>query len=163
LDDGRELFERIAAHPFAGIHEDFLWMTTLMCLAGVCTALNDANRAQALYTLLLPHAGLTVAIAMVLSVGSASRSLGQLATVLERWEDAERHFEDAIEMNTRMGFRPWVAMTQLNYAQMHLARDGPGDREKARDLLQLALAFAREVGMAKVQSDAERLLAEPEG
>jgi tetratricopeptide (TPR) repeat protein len=91
-------------------------------------------------------------------LGSFSRSLGQLAALLERWDDAERHFQDAIEMNTRMGFHPWVALTQLNYAQMLLARDGPADREKARELLAEALAAAERMGMAKVASDSRALL-----
>jgi tetratricopeptide (TPR) repeat protein len=163
LDDGREVFDRIAAHPFADIDEDFLWMATMVCLADVCTALNDANRAEALYTLLLPHARLNVAIAFVLSAGSASRSLGQLASVLERWEDAERHFKDAIEMNTRMGFRPWVAMTQLNYGQMLLARDSAGDRERALAPLDEALATAQELDMKKLVEDALALKQRAQG
>jgi hypothetical protein len=57
-----------------------------------------------------------------------------------------------------MGARPSVARTQFNYAQMLLARGGPGDREKARSLLQEALGAAQQMGMVKVASDCEALL-----
>ena len=61
-------------------------------------------------------------------------------------------------MNSRMGARPWVARTQLNYAQMLLVRGEPGDREKARGLLQEALGAARRMGMVKVAIDCKALL-----
>jgi len=66
---------------------------------------------------------------------------------MERFDDAQRHFEDALAMNERMGARPWLAHTQNDYARMLLARDGPGDRERAHDLLERALATYRELGM----------------
>ena len=47
--------------------------------------------------------------------------------------------------------------TLMNYAEMLLARDQPGDREKAGGLLERALASAREMGMAKVVADCEAL------
>jgi len=158
LGEARDQFERLATRNFSATPQDFLWMITSMPLAEACLALGDAPRAEQLYRLLLPYAKLSATVAHVLSAGSVSRSLAQLATVLERWEDAERHFDDAIAMNTRMGFRPWVATTQLNYGDMLLRRDGPGDREKARALLEHALAAAEEMGMAKVAADCRALL-----
>ena len=75
------------------------------------------------------------------------RYLGLLATTLERWDDAERHFEDALEMNTRMGAGRWLAWTQLPVRRHAAARDGPGDREKALSLLSQALDIAQRLGM----------------
>ena len=63
-------------------------------------------------------------------------------------------------MNERLGARPWLARTQLDYARMLLRRDAAGDGERARGLLEAALATAREIGMAKVAADCESLLAE---
>jgi DNA-binding NarL/FixJ family response regulator len=54
-----------------------------------------------------------------------------LASTMECWEEAERHFQDALAMNARM----------------LQARDQGGDREKAVSLLDEALATARELGM----------------
>jgi len=162
LDESRDQFERLAARNFSDIPQDFLWMITMSTLTDTCAALGDAERAEQLYSLLLPYASLSATVAHVLSVGSVSLSLGQLATVLQRWQDAERHFEHAIEMNARMGFSPWVAMTQLSYGQMLLRRGAPDDHEKARALLGEALEAAERMGMAKVASDCRALLEQPQ-
>jgi tetratricopeptide (TPR) repeat protein len=66
---------------------------------------------------------------------------------MSRWDDAAQHFEQALVMNQRMGARPWLAHTQHDYAQMLLHRDSPGDRERAQELLDQALATYRELGM----------------
>jgi uncharacterized protein HemY len=80
-------------------------------------------------------------------LGSASRYLGILAATLTRWDDASRHFEQAIAMNTRMGAAPWVAHTQADYARMLCARDGPGDTQKVTELRREALVVYRRLGM----------------
>ncbi len=117
-------------------------------LVDVCTFLGDKARAAVLYQLLLPYAGHTVVIgSAVACYGALSRYLGALATTLARWDEAAQHFEDALAMNTRMEAWPWLAHTQHQYATMLLARDQPGDGEKARELLKAALLTARELGM----------------
>jgi hypothetical protein len=92
--------------------------------------------------------------------GSVARFLGLLATVLSRYDDAERHFEDALQMNARIRARVWVAHTQHDYARMLVARDGPGDRERAAALAAQALATAREVGMKPLEAKVVELRAE---
>src|SRR5439155_26173552 len=72
---------------------------------------------------LLPYSRRNVVVSVgVACHGSASRYLGLLAATMQRWQDAERHFEDALGMNTHMGARPWVAHTEHDYACMLLAR-----------------------------------------
>ncbi len=83
--------------------------------------------------------------------GALSRYLGSLATTLKRWDDAARHFEDALAMNARMDARPWLAHTQHQYATMLLARRQSGDRDKAATLLDAALATARELEMRALE------------
>ena len=127
---------------------DALWVGCMTYLAEVCTFLSDTARAATLYQLLLPYAGRAVAIGgEVVCYGAASRYLGMLATTMGRWDEAEQHFQDALAMNARMGARPWLAHTQYQYARMLLARNQPGDHEKAIALLDEALATARELGM----------------
>ncbi len=58
------------------------------------------------------------------SLGAIARSLGQLATLLERWDDADRHFQDALDLNEKMGHRPALAQTRMNYGDMLVRRDG---------------------------------------
>jgi class 3 adenylate cyclase/tetratricopeptide (TPR) repeat protein len=146
--DARAEFENLAQHDFADLPRDAMWMGTMTYLVDVCTFLGDRSRADRLYQILLPFAGRNVVISTAAACyGALSRYLGALATTLERWEDAERHFEDALAMNARMDARPWLAHTQEQYASMLLARHQPNARDKARALLDAALATTRELGM----------------
>jgi len=148
----RTEFEHLAQHDFTDISRDALWMASLTYLVDVCTFLGDKERAAILYQLLLPYAGRTVVIgAAAACYGALSRYLGALATTLERWDDAERYFEDALAMNARMEAWPWLAHTQYQYATMLLTRDQPGDSEKARELLKAALIISRELGMRALE------------
>jgi hypothetical protein len=70
---------------------------------------------------------------------------------LERWDEASQYFEDALAMNARMEAWPWLAHTQYQYATMLLACNHVGDGEKAKELLQAALATARELGMRALE------------
>jgi class 3 adenylate cyclase len=92
-----------------------------------------------------------------------SRWLGLLAWTLSRWEDAERHFEDAIAMNTRIAAPPLVARAQLEYAEMLLERNQPEDRDKALDLLNRSLDTARQLDMKMVLEKALALKLEAQG
>jgi DNA-binding NarL/FixJ family response regulator len=74
-----------------------------------------------------------------------------LAATMAQWDAAEQHFEDALVMNARIGARPWLAHTQHQYALMLLARNQPGDHEKAVTLLHKALTTARELGMSGLE------------
>ena len=76
-----------------------------------------------------------------------ARCLGLLAATLEDWDDAERYFEAAIELNGRIGARPWLAFTQRDYAGMLRERAAPGDAERADQLEHAARASAGELGL----------------
>src|SRR5207245_615504 len=121
----------------------------LMCaLSSLCATVGDAESAAILYEKLLPHAGRISVLSHAVSCrGSVSHALGELAATLGRTDDAIRHFANALEVHERMGARPLVAWTQIAYARALLVRDGPGDEERAANLLGRALATARELGM----------------
>ena len=110
------------------------WFLGASVLAGVCANLEDTERAEPLYPVLLPHAEYNVYAHPEVTLGSASHPLGVLATTVSRWEEAERHFEQALKMNARMGGRPWVAHTQHDYARM-LIRRGAAEMRRAAELL----------------------------
>ena len=153
-------FERLAADDFAGLPRDGLWVTCMAYLAEVCAFLNDSDRAASLHRLLLPYAGRNLVVGFISACfGSASRYLGLLATTLSRWAEAEQHFQEALEMNTQMGAKPWLAHTQHQYASMLLARGWAEDRNRATVLLNEALQIARQLGMvslaAKVTANME--------
>jgi len=155
--EARMEFEHLAADNFMTIPQDALWVACIVYLVEVCTFLGDARRAVALYQCLTPYEGYNIVVGpTAVSYGAATRYLGMLAATMSHWEDAQRHFEDALAMNARMGARPWLAHTQYQYAIMLLARSQPGDREKAVSLLDEALITARELGMHALE---QRLIA----
>jgi DNA-binding SARP family transcriptional activator len=143
----RDLLEELAADGFANLPSRQEWLFGAGLLAEVCAQLGDRRRAAALHELLLPYADCNLLNWVEVCAGSVSRYLGLLATAMSRWPEAERHFEAAIEMDTRTGARPWLAHTQADYASMLLARAQPGDREQARDLIANARATFDQLGM----------------
>ena len=150
--EARMEFEHLAADNFATIPQDALWGACMVYLAEVCTFLGDARRAAPLYQCLTPYEGYNIVVGpTAVSYGAAARYLGMLAATMSRWEDAQRHFEDALAMNAQMGARPWLAHTQYQYAMMLLARSQPGDDEKAVALLDEALITARALEMRALE------------
>jgi hypothetical protein len=77
-----------------------------------------------------------------------------------RWDKAEQHYQTAL----RQAHELPVVMEQPEvrrwYARMLIDRDGPGDREKARELLTEATAMYRRIGMPRHIEMAEALLSE---
>ena len=128
-------------------HVDEEWLVGICLLAETCVILGDTEPAAPLYELLLPHASLNAVAVPELALDSASRPLGMLATLLGRFEEAARHFEEALRMNERMAARPWLAHAREEYARMLLRRDAPEDRERADKLLSRAHATYQELGM----------------
>ena len=129
-----------------------MWLYNLSRLCEVASALGDERRAAILYDLVLPYAERCATTSFSAYRGSISRPLGVLATVLGRYDDAERHFERALVMNARIRARLWVVHTQHDYARMLVARDRPGDRERATALAAESLAAARQIGMKPLEA-----------
>jgi len=154
----RREFEPLAVEDFAALPRDFGWLAGMALLSIACAFLDDRPRAAVLYDLLAPYARRNVcAPQAIVCLGSAARYLGLLSATMRRWDDAARHFEDAAEMNARMGARPYLAHTQHEYANMLLARGQTGDHDKAAALLDQALATARELGMSALENKAASL------
>jgi class 3 adenylate cyclase len=152
--DARGEFEVLAQNDFAVIRRDPNWSAAMAHLSQVCCFLGDAARAATLYDLLLPYHNRCVVIgATVDCYGSTSLLLGRLAGTMGRWEDAERHFEAAVEMNTRIGAR-WVNWTRYGWAEMLVQRDAPGDSEKAMKLLGQVLDATEGLGMKNLLEQA---------
>jgi DNA-binding SARP family transcriptional activator/tetratricopeptide (TPR) repeat protein len=133
-DEASAALDQLAAGAFADIPVDNEWLFCMSFLADASERLGAANYAGALYDLLLPHAGRNASNADEISLGDVSRSLGNAATALKRWDDAVRHFEAALDANARMGAQPWLARTRRDYARMLRARGRPTDIAHAESL-----------------------------
>jgi tetratricopeptide (TPR) repeat protein len=147
-EKARAELERVASNDFKDFRRNVLWLMSIAFAAEISSTVGDARRAKVLYELLLPYSGRNVVPGYApVCWGPVSRYLGLLAATLELWEEAARHFEDAVTMNARMGARPWLAQTQHDYAAMLLKREAAGDHTKASSLLGAALEAAETLGM----------------
>ena len=128
-----------------------------MGLALIAVLQSDVESAVEQYSFLEPHRGAL----SPWSVLSADRVLGLLAQTMGKHDDAKDHFEDALAFCRRAGYRPELAWSCCDYADMLTERDGPGDHEKAMKLLDESLEISAELGMRplmeRVQSRQETL------
>ncbi|MBY0278730.1 hypothetical protein K2Z84_25630, partial [Candidatus Binatia bacterium] len=159
IDETREVFERIAAGGFARLAREKNAPALLAWMARVATFLWDEPRARELYPLLLPYADRNIVLgaSSQACLGSAHRYLGLLAATCGDVAGAERHYRDAIAMNERMAARPVVACTQHEYARLLQYRNAPGDRTKARLLIEQARATSLVCGMSQLIGWIDRL------
>jgi tetratricopeptide (TPR) repeat protein len=125
--------------------------------AEACALLGEAPLAQRLYPLLLPRDGRCILGGRgVYFRGAAARYLGLLAATAGRPEAAVGHLEDALATNMRAQAPPWVARTLLDLARALLARNGPGDADRASGSLQRAQVLANDLGMRSLAEQVMR-------
>jgi eukaryotic-like serine/threonine-protein kinase len=132
-------------------------------LAEACFYTDADTVSERLYSMALPLAHLFASVPGTSGRGSAHRSLGLLATVLRRWDDAETHFQAAIHLNDERGYRLMVTRSRRCYADMLLRRDAPGDRERALALLEQALEGAQKLGQTLVTEECLSLKVKTQG
>ncbi len=85
--------------------------------------------------------------------------LALLSQTLQNLDQAASHFENALALCRKAGYRPELAWTCCDYADTLLQRNEPGDREKAVSLLDESLAISSELGMRPLM---ERVLSRRE-
>jgi DNA-binding SARP family transcriptional activator len=125
--------------------------------ADAAALIEDAALAAPIYEPLLAFEGQNVVIgSAVMCYGAADRMLGALATVMQRWDDAERHLENALALNRRFGSPTWVAHTLYERARLAGRR---GEEASARARAAEALAAARQLGLHGLVARNRRALA----
>jgi tetratricopeptide (TPR) repeat protein len=82
------------------------------------------------------------------------RHLGGAAALLGRYEEARQHYQEAIRICTEMRFRPELALTRLQLAEL-LLEQYPQEKSEAIAHLNFAIAEFREM---KMQPSLERAL-----
>ena len=82
-----------------------------------------------------------------------------MGQAMGRMDQAATHFEDAISFCRKLGYRPELAWSCCDYADMLRERDAEGDRAKAVSLLDESLAISSGLGMRPLM---ERVLSRRE-
>jgi tetratricopeptide (TPR) repeat protein len=75
-----------------------------------------------------------------------ARHLGGAAALLGRFEEARQHYEEAIKVGTHMKFRPELALTRLQFAEL-LLEHYPKERAEALEHLDFAIKESRDMKM----------------
>ncbi|GAB90265.1 helix-turn-helix transcriptional regulator [Gordonia rhizosphera] len=83
----------------------------------------------------------------VSSLGAFARVLGDLARIAGRVDQAIELYENAIVMNTRLGARPYVALSRLGLAIALAGRDADGDTKRATALARSAAEECRRLDL----------------
>ncbi|CAN5801469.1 BTAD domain-containing putative transcriptional regulator [soil metagenome] len=146
-DEARAVLKDLARRDFQAMYRDSLWLMGLSLASEACALLDEKSGADMLYSQLRPFAGGHAFGQGDGSLGAIDRYLGLLAATLGRLDDAADHLQAAIEMNERMGARPWTAHSQHDLARVLRRRSGPGDLDRAAELDGAARATAEQLGM----------------
>ncbi|MDQ4124896.1 MAG: AAA family ATPase, partial [Actinomycetota bacterium] len=120
----RREIDRMVGQGFAELGVATEWFFGAALLAEASTIVGHTACAERLYQMLRPYGDFNVCAHPEAALGAAARPLGLLAGTLGRWDDAERHFVRASEMNARMGSPLWVAHTEHDHALIVTRRGG---------------------------------------
>jgi DNA-binding CsgD family transcriptional regulator len=162
-DEARAIYETLRQLPAAG-DRDVRTLGSLIQLIDLIIAYRDTSTAQATYDLfhpLIAH-GDTLGSGLLSLHGSVHWPLGRLAALLGHTEQALDHFASALAVNTRLGARPFVVVTRLDWATTLAGRAAGDDLAQARELARQAATEARRLDMPGPAGRAERLARELE-
>ncbi len=154
----QELVDGAAADSFI-LPDDNGWFDGIFCYARVVIELQLRARGERLIEVLVPYRDQVPHNGLVPQPPVATY-LGGLATVVGRYEEAESFFAQAAELNTRGAMRFAEAETNMLWGRMLRARNGPGDTDRARILLDHARASAAARGYAMVERRASAELSQ---
>jgi DNA-binding CsgD family transcriptional regulator/tetratricopeptide (TPR) repeat protein len=159
-DLARATFEEFRHMP-GTVEVGLRWAALLAHIGITAVMLDDTETADRVYTEL---SGLAPTYAAdgsgpVFCIGSLQRPIGDLALTTGRVDEAIRRYTDAIEMNARIGARPFLALSRFGLAKALVAKGGPGDLRTARTLAAEAAAEFRRLGLPGPLTAADALLA----
>ncbi len=156
-DEARAILDDFVEADLDQLLVDPQWLACLTYLAQACSDCDHRDAAAQLEALLAPFRNQYV-WAAVMMIGPVATALAGVETVLERWDDVDATFADALARSERLGSPYWTAFTQHAWAHMLCRRNRDGDTERAQTLLRAALDGATQHGFATIQRRATLLL-----
>ena len=155
-DESRRLLEDFARTGFE-LPLDPTWLTGMIAYADAAIECGDPQFAEPMFSRLAPFSDQWL-YSDVATSGPISRSLGGLATVLRRYEEADAYFAHSAVTSERVGAKYFCARTDLLWGKMLLERRGLDDIEKARTLITRAQTASEKHGYGNVQRRAAAAL-----
>jgi serine/threonine protein kinase/tetratricopeptide (TPR) repeat protein len=151
-EDVSKILERyVIRRAGMGTKEDYMpaWGDVVFLEAAVIT-----GHSQAAQMLLNRLIGTGVRTSGARFPTCAARHLGGAAALLGRYDEARQHYHEAIRVCTEMRFRPELALTRLQFAEL-LFEHYPEEKKDALEHLDFAIKEFREM---KMQPSLERAL-----
>ena len=137
------------------------WAYGMTVLAEIVTRTGDKELAQTLYDEMLPFAHLMATGGGEIAGGSVEGSLGQLASLLGRPDDALTHLDRARAVHRAYRSDIWVTHTDVDEAVVRQRRGTDDDRRVAAHLLQAAGEVSRRRGWDALASRGRRARRRP--
>jgi len=151
VDEARELW-RMSGVEVASLPRDSLWLQALDAMARVAAAVADLEAAPMILEAVAPFANRHAIAGPVGGyMGPVALNAGRLASVLERWDDAETLLRQAVASSAAVGSPPYDAIARWELARLLRRRSRPKDRAEASALLEQALATAKRLGMRPLE------------
>jgi hypothetical protein len=153
LNAARRELDSLARDEFAGVPRDRAWLAHMALLTNVVVFLEDRTRAKLLLDQLAPFEGRNVVAGDgIVSFGALDFQLGWLATLLERWDEADRYFRNARALNERIDARAYLGHILSGHAAMLLLRGAAGDATRALGMIDEGLAITDQYGMPELRA-----------
>jgi class 3 adenylate cyclase/tetratricopeptide (TPR) repeat protein len=133
------------------------WLTEMVLFAEVAAECGDAEAAEVMLGRLESCTGHFAGGGRG-AEGPVDHYLARLATLLGRYDTADVYFAQSAAMSQRMGAKYFAARADLHWGRMLSERHGPGDIEKALDLLTKAHNAAAAYGYGGVERRAAAAL-----
>jgi tetratricopeptide (TPR) repeat protein len=128
-------------------------MPSILELRSLTTAVSLGNR-QAAELMLSRYGDVNMCTAGIYYISFPPRHLGAAAALLGKPEEARARYQAALKMASEIKFRPEVALTRLNLAEL-LLEHYPDEKKEALEHLDFAIQEFREM---KMQPSLERAL-----
>jgi len=157
LDEARHLLEEFAATDF-DLPMDGVWLTGMTSYSNAAIECRDPRYVGPLFHLLSPWADEWSTTSGPTAEGPVSYSLGGLATVLGRYDEADVYFAHSAASSARAQAKFFAARTDLLWGRMLAERRATGDVKKAQYLLTKAHIVATANGYGNVERRAAKAL-----
>jgi DNA-binding CsgD family transcriptional regulator len=138
----RALLSFLDKRPSGSAEDETRVVQLAVCLE-TAVLLGECAVASQLVLLLEPAAACVADYSLV----PIARLLGQAALLAGESAEAIAHFELALDVASRLGFRPEIAIAHLGLAQAKLATASARDRSEALEHLDIAIPEFRAMGM----------------
>ncbi len=156
----RRIVDRLVVEDIRQRERETGFGSALGMLAEVTATVGTPAHAAVLYDPLTSFAGRLLAIVLGLAcLGAADRYLGMLSTVLERWGEADAHFERALAIEQQARGHALLPRTRYWQARLLRARGDESGASAADALLATVIDDTSRLGMQRLRAQAEDLRA----